>query len=423
MSKSPSRRRFLQSFGLLALAPALIPSSLSGSKTKPNDRIQIGVIGIGKQGSGLLRGFLHAETQVVAVCDVDRLKLAQAQSQVDKYYDHQNSCLATTDFREIINRSDIDAIVLGTPDHWHALPSILAARAGKDIYCEKPLSLTLDEARAMVNAVRHHGRVCQTGSMQRSSDRFRHACELVRNGYIGEINHVRVSIRTGFIPHPIECDLPAESKPEELEWDVWLGQAPERPYNSVLAPPISFNGWPAWRNYRDYSGGGMTDWGAHHFDIAQWGLGMDGSGPTEIIPARLSEYNLLTYRYANGIEMTTDFENNFIRFEGSDGTVEVNRRYLRTDPPGLGSHQIAPNDVHLYASTDHRLDFIQAIHNRTQPITDVEIGARSVTVCHLGNLAEQLGRSLTWDPEEEVFINDDEANRLRSRPKRSPWAF
>lgn len=427
MSKTLHRRTFLKSLGIAAAAPMIIPSRVWSGQDRPSERIQLGFIGIGKQGSGLLRGFLNAPgTQVLAVCDVDRNKLARAAQRTNDFYAEKmgatyKACQTTVDFRDVIARDDIDAVVIGTPDHWHAIPSILAARADMDIYCEKPLSLTLGEARQMVDEVRRHGRVFQTGSMQRSSDRFRHACELVRNGYIGDIKHIRVSIATGFIPHPIDCDLPAEKTPQELEWDLWEGQAPDRPYNSVLAPTIEFDGYPAWRNYRAYSGGGMTDWGAHHFDIAQWGIGMDQSGPVEIIPANKSEYGLLTYRYKNGIEMTTDFDSNFIRFEGTEGTLTVNRSMLQTDPAYLVNQKIGPNDTHLYRSNNHQKDFLDAVRNRTTPITDVEIGARSVSVCHLGNLAHQLDRQLKWNPDMEEFLNDDEANRLRFRARRSPW--
>jgi len=273
----------------------------------------------------------------------------------------------------------------------------------------------------MTNVARRYERVFQTGSMQRSDQKFRFACELVRNGYIGEVKTVRVSIRTGFIPHPQICELPAETVLPELDWEMWLGPAPQRPYNSIIAPPISFNGYPAWRNYRDYSGGGMTDWGAHHFDIAQWGLGMDNSGPVEIIPPNGKDVTLLTYRYANGIEMTTDFEDNYILFTGSKGTVKVNRSYLHTNPASLVNARIAPGEIHLYKSTDHKKDWLQCIKTRSKPITDVEVGHRSVSVCHLGNQAVQLGRKLQWNPDKEQFINDPEANRLLSRAKRSPW--
>jgi predicted dehydrogenase len=429
---SINRRQFIHRIGAIAgiaAAPALIPSRTFANfrQQSPNDRINAAAIGVGKQGSGLLHGFLRTPgVQVVAVCDVDRDKLERARQWVDSYYTERtgstySGCQATVDFREIIGSKDIDIVVIATPDHWHTLPSILSVRAGKDVYCEKPLTLTLDEGRVLTSEVRRTGRVLQTGSMQRSSDQFRFACELVRNGYIGDVRHVRISISTGFIPHPIDCDLPAEATPAVLEWDIWQGQAPVRPYNAIIAPPISFDGYPAWRNYRAYSGGGMTDWGAHHFDIAQWGLGMDESGPVQITPAALSDYKLLTYRYQNGIEMTTDFDDNFIRFEGSDGIIRVNRSYLITEPQTLLSVQIKPDEIHLNESKNHIADFISAVRDRRRPIADVAIGARSVAVCHLGNLAQQLGRTLHWNPEKEEFICDDEANRLRGRAQRSPW--
>ncbi|MDZ7371446.1 MAG: Gfo/Idh/MocA family oxidoreductase [candidate division KSB1 bacterium] len=423
-----NRREFFSRLGLAA-APFILPSALwaNNGKRTALGAIQVGVIGVGKQGGGLLGGFLRRdEVRVVAVCDVDREKLAEAKRRVEEYYSNKfkrtyKGCRETIDFREIVEADDIDAVVIATPDHWHALPSVLAMRNGKDVYCEKPLSLTITEARLMRDEARRTGRILQTGSQQRSSDHFRFACELVRNGYIGEVKRVRVSIATGFLPHPIECDLPAEPVPEVLDWDRWQGQAPERPFNAILAPPISFDGFPAWRNYRPYSGGGMTDWGAHHFDIAQWGLGRDGSGPVEIIPAKLSDNGYLTYRYDDGIEMTADFEDNFIRFEGTHGAVQVNRGYLRTEPQSLQSVTLKPSEIHLYESKDHIGDFISAIRRRHLPICDVSIGASSVIVCHLGNLAEQLGRTLRWDPVNERFIDDDEANRLCSRAQRSPY--
>ncbi len=426
-----SRRKFLKSAVSAAFATSIIPASAwsqQNNNVLPGNRLTLGFIGVGIQGSGLLRGFLNdANFQVAAVCDVDENKLNRARNNVEKFYaDKQNNstytgCGATRDFREIINRADIDAIVIATPDHWHAIPSIMAMQAGKDVYCEKPLTLTIAEGRAMVNTARRYERIFQTGSMQRSDQKFRFACELVRNGYIGDIKSVRVSIRTGFIPHPQICELAAENVLPELDWNLWLGPAPERPYNSIIAPPISFNGFPAWRNYRDYSGGGMTDWGAHHFDIAQWGLGMDSSGPVEIIPPDGKNYPLLTYRYANGIEMTTDFLDNYILFTGAKGTIKVNRTYLLTDPASLATLRIATGDIHLDKSVDHKQNWLQSIKTRSKPITDVEIGHRSVSVCHLGNLAVQLGRKLQWNPDKEQFVNDTEANRLLTRAKRSPW--
>jgi len=429
-----NRRNFLKkTFGAAAVTsvfPSIIPSSVWSAEENvlPGNRITLGIIGVGKQGAGLLRGFLNTPGfHVVAVCDVDELKLNKAKERVEDFYADKRpdstykGCATYRDFREILARKDIDAVVIATPDHWHAIPVILAARACKDIYCEKPLSLTIVEARAMVNEVKRYERVFQTGSMQRSDSKFRLACELVRNGYIGELQSVRVGIRTGFIPHPIVCELPGEQKPPELDWDMWLGPAPERPYNSILAPPVSYNGWPHWRDYIDYSGGGMTDWGAHHFDIAQWGMGMDHSGPVEIIPPDGKDYELLTYRYANGVSLTTDFKNNRILFTGTKGTVDVNRQYIRTTPEKLVAQKIGANEIHLYESNNHKLDWLNSIHNRSKPISDVEIGCRSVTVCHLGNIAVQLNRPLKWNPGKEIFVNDEEANRLLSRSKRSPW--
>jgi predicted dehydrogenase len=423
-----TRRQFINFLGA-AVGSAAMPFAGRANTALASERITLGFIGVGKQGAGLLRGFLNTPgTQVLAVCDVDMLKKENAQKMVNDHYTQESghryhSCDAYDDFRYILERPDIDAVVIATPDHWHAIPVLMAAESGKDIYCEKPLSLTLYEAREMVNAVRKYRRVFQTGSMQRSDNKFRLACELVRNGYIGEIKKVNVSIRTGFIAHPVECDLSAESVPSELNWEFWLGPAPWRPYHSILAPPISFTGWPKWRDYRDYSGGGMTDWGAHHFDIAQWGLGMDHSGPVKIIPPDGKDIKQLTFLYANGVEMTTDVEDNLILFTGTEGKVAVNRSYIKTWPEKLVRHPISARDLHLYESNNHKQNWLDCIKTRKHPICDVEIGCRSVSVCHLGNLAVQLGRPLLWNPEAELFINDPEANRLRDRSKRSPWSL
>ena len=429
-----NRRRFLKrSFGAalgITAFPWIVPLSVwsASEGNLPNDRIALGFIGVGKQGHWLLRGFLNAPgTQVLAVCDADALKLKRARETTEKYYadghpsGKYKGCSAYKDFRELLARKDIDAVVISTPDHWHAIQTIQAARMGMDIFCEKPLSLTIAEARAMANEAGRYKRVFQTGSMQRSDNKFRLACELVQNGYIGEVKSVRVSIRSGFIPHPEICDLSAENIPHELDWDLWLGPAPQRPFNAILAPPISFDSFPAWRNYRDYSGGGMTDWGAHHFDIAQWGLDMDHSGPVEIFPADGKNHEWLTYEYSNGTVMTTDFVSNRILFTGTEGKVEVNREYLHTWPEHLASQIIGPQEKHLYESKNHLQNWLECIRTRRKPICDAEIGCRSVTVCHLGNIATELKRPLKWNPEKELFVDDAEANRLLWRPKRSPW--
>jgi predicted dehydrogenase len=432
MTGALSRRDFLKrAAGAAAAAavPAIIPASAFGRQAvPPSRRINLAVIGVGKQGGGHVRGFLHKEgVQVTSICDVDALKLGKARDDAARFYAEKAGASSFTgvgafrDFREVLDRDGVDAVLIATPDHWHVPMAMMAARAGKDIYCEKPLSLTIAEARALIPEIRRTGRVFQTGSQQRSSDKFRLACELARNGMIGDIKHVRVSIRTGFSNHPVFCDLPAAPVPPELDWDLWLGPAPKRPYHPKIAPPFTSDEWGGWRNFTDYSGGGMADWGAHHFDIAQWGLGMDGSGPVEILPPDGKEVPLLTYRYANGVDMTVDFDDNFIRFTGTRGEIEVNRQYLRTKPDSLIRTRFGKDAIRLYVSDDHQEDWLACIRNRKQPICGVETGTSSVSVCHLGNIAVRLERRLRWDPAAGIFPDDEEANRLLSRSMRSPW--
>jgi predicted dehydrogenase len=422
-----SRRRFLKKAAGTAAGAVMLPhfvpaSVLAGASEAPSERITLGFIGAGKQSKHLMRSFLNSPgTQVVAACDVDKLKLARGKRIVEDHYAGKSGgtyrgCDAYGDFRDVIARDDIDAVVISTPDHWHAITVIQSAQAGKDIYCEKPLSQTIEEARAMVNAVRRYGRVFQTGSMQRSDWHFRLGCELVLNGYIGELKHVTVSVG-GPAQNPA---LPAQPVPHYLDWQMWLGPAQWRPYNEELSPHLSWDGFPHWRNNSRFGGGGMTDWGAHHFDIAQWGPGMDQSGPIEIIPPDGKDYKVLTYRYANGVTMTRDRADGVL-FAGTKGTVETNRGRLRTNPESLKDRKIGPNEIHLYESRNHYVDWLGAIRKRSKPICDIETGCRSVSVCHLGNIAYRLQRPLRWDPERELFVGDDDANRLLSRPMRSPW--
>jgi hypothetical protein len=426
------RRKFLKYTAGLAAFPMIVPRSVlraQNNKPAPSDLITLGFIGVGQQGTGLLGGFLrNNQARVVAVCDVDAKKKERGQSMINSYYreragEKATPCRTYSDFRALLADKDIDAVVIATPDHWHAIIAIQAAKLGKDIYCEKPMSLTIGEARAMVIAVRRYQRVFQTGSQQRSSYQFRFACELVQNGYIGELQRIEIGIQCGFGTFPTVCTLPAESVPEELDWELWLGQAPYRPYNSDIAPPISFDGYPNWRRYRDYSCACMGDWGAHHFDIGQWALGMDKSGPVEIIPPALSENKHLTYIYANGVPMVTDFDTNGVRFFGSEGKIEVNRGYLRTWPDRLVNQAIKPDGIHLYRSNGHQENWLSCIRNRSLPICDVEIGASTAMVSHLGIIAHELGRIVHWNPNSETFINDGDANRLISRSMRSPWSL
>jgi predicted dehydrogenase len=424
--KVVTRREFIKQAAVTAAAaigfPYIVPASAFGNAS-PSGRITLGFIGAGKQSKHLMRSFLNSPgTQVLAACDVDKLKLARGKKIVEDHYSEKNGgsykgCDTYGDFRDLLARDDIDAVVIATPDHWHAITVIRSAMAGKDIYCEKPLSQTIVEARAMVNAVRRYGRVFQTGSMQRSDWHFRLGCELVLNGYIGELKNVNVNVGGP----PEDKPLPAQPVPDYLDWDMWVGPAMMRPYNSELSPHLSWDGFPNWRNNSRFGGGGMTDWGAHHFDIAQWGMNMDESGPVEIIPPDGKDYKVLTYKYATGVTMTRSGRARGVLFTGTKGEVITDRGFLETKPENLKNQQIGPNGIHLYESRNHYVDWLDAIRKRSKPICDIETGCRSVTVCHLGNIAYKLGRPLKWNPEEEVFVGDDDANRLLSRSKRSPW--
>jgi len=310
-------------------------------------------------------------------------------------------------------------MVIATPNQWHALTAVEAARNGKDIYLEKPLARTIGEGKAIVKAVRTYGRILQVGSQQRSDSAFHHACELVRNGRIGKISHVFVNVGGP----PIDTEPPPEPTPDGLDWDLWLGPCPWRPYSAELAPPMSFDGWPQWRKYRDYAGGGMTDFGAHHYDIAQWGLGTDGYGPVSVTPPG-DGVERLTYKYANGIEMYHGGAANgaAVEWVGTEGKVRVNRgQFLETDPPALKNAVIGPNETRLYLSRNHKDNWLECVRTRREPICTAEIGHSTANVCHIGNIAYWLNRPLQWDPMKEEFVDDPEANRLLMRPMRSPW--
>jgi len=305
-------------------------------------------------------------------------------------------------------------VLIATPEHWHAIPVIEACRAGKDVYCEKPLSHTIDEARAMVNAVRRYGRVFQTGSQQRSDTRFRTACEMVRNGRLGKIRKILVGIG-----EPSEEKyFPEEPVPEGLDWDRWLGPAPWAPYNSERASG-SYSG--GWRKVRDYSGGMTTDWGAHHFDIAQWAMGMDESGPVEFYPPGWKDFPLMTAVYADGTIMERRDGPNGVEFVGEKGTIFVSRGKITSTPESILKEPIGPNDIRLYNSGNHHNNWLDCVETRRKPICDVEVGCRTISVCHLYNIAYWLKRPIKWDPVKEEIIGDEEASRWMFRPMRAPW--
>ena len=423
-----SRRKFLKRSVSALAAVTIVPRYVLGGPgyTAPSDKINLGFIGTGKQGLGLGKRFLELDDiQLVAASDVDQSKLERFRKVVEGFYAEKSGkssyqgCTIHEDYGNLLSWQDVDAVVIATPDHWHAKQVIEAAKAGKDIFCEKPLSHTIKEGRAMVKAVRKYNRILQTGSMQRSREDFRKACELVRNGYIGEIKNIKVSVGDPAIP----CDLPAEPVPDGLNWDKWLGPAPERAYNAIICPPITDDSWAMWRKYKEYGGGIFSDWGAHMFDIVQWGIGMDDSGPVEITPPDGKNLPHLTYRYANGITMTHENfgKGHAVMFEGSEGTIEISRRFFNSKPKNLTNQKIKSGEVHLYNSKNHYVDWIQSIRSRKAPICDVETGHRTATICHLGNIAYELKRPLRWDPVKEKFTDDKEANGLRTKKMRKPY--
>lgn len=415
------RRQFLKKTATVTATigfPTVLSSAVLGAKA-PSNRITLGCIGVGGMGSGNMRGFLTRkdQVQVVAVAEVDSERLEKA-GRTANLPPQARYC----DFRELLARRDIDAVVVSTPDHWHMPISIAAVRAGKDVYCEKPLTLSIAEGRDLVSEARRYGRIVQTGSQQRSSSNFRQACELVRNGRIGRVHTVRVGIPGN--NRRCEPTWQPQAVPPQLDYDMWLGPTPWAPYHEQRCHY-------QFRFISDYSGGQVTNWGAHHLDIAQWGLGMDQSGPVEILGKgefpTSGLFNVATRvyfeaLYVNGVKLICQTGGSGTRFEGSDGWVYVERGGLQTYPELLKQSIIGPDEIHLYASSDHKQNFLDCIRSRRQPITSAEIGHRSSTLCHLGNTAMQLKRPLKWDPKNERFLDDPEANRTLRRPPRAAWA-
>jgi predicted dehydrogenase len=427
LSKNISRRNFIKSAAIVS-SFIIVPRHVLGGvgHVAPSDKITLGFIGTGKQGAGLLRRFFNlADAQIVAGCDVYAGKLdrfIKANNELYAEASGQSDYKATSayvDYRELLARKDIDAVVIASPDHWHASMSVYAAKAGKDIYCEKPLSLTVKEGRAMVKATRRHNRVFQTGSMQRSSKEFTQAVQLVRSGAIGDIKKIIVSVGGP----PKEWDLQPETTPDGLNWDLWMGpNVIDRPYNNNLAPNLESTFWAKWRDYKEFGGGYMTDWGAHMFDIGQWGLGMDHSGPIAVIPPGEGKEAGLIYKYENGVEMIHQpVGKNYCHFIGTEGDVYVQRGEIRTTPETLKDKIFAKEDYKIQACDNHYQDFLNAMRTRKPPICDVEVGHRTATVCNIGNIAYALQRPLTWDPEKERFKKDAKANKLLKRKMKKEW--
>lgn len=432
---STSRRDFLKKASLAAAGtigiPLFIPARALGraGNVAPSDRIVMGCIGVGSQGTGNMMMFLgKPEAQIVAVCDVDASRRSDARRTVETKY-AVRGIAEYNDFRDLLGRTDLDAVSIAVPDHWHALVATAAARAGLDIYGEKPLAYTISEGRAIVDAVDRYGVVWQTGSWQRSVRNFRYACELVRNGRIGKVHTVRVGLPYGYSIADMG-GFGLAPVPEGFDYDMWLGPAPRVPY---VPNRCHWN----FRWVSDYSGGQLTDWAGHHCDIAQWGMGTELTSPVEIEGAAhfpkakdglfdtaISYRFVCTYR--EGFTMIVADAHQQpkgmgVLFEGSDGWIWVDREGFDASPKSLLTSAIGPNEIHLYRSDDHHQNFLDCVRSRKETIAPARVAHRSIMVGHLGLIAMKLGRKIQWDPAAERFVNDPDADRLLARPMRSPW--
>jgi len=424
-----ARRTFLRKAigvaGGAVVFPYIVPSSALGKagSVSASNRITLGCIGVGDHGTNVnLKNFLsNRDAQVVAVCDVDSSRLEKACHIVNEKYGNQN-CAAYKDFREIIWRDDIDAVVISTPDHWHALMSVMAAKVGKDVFCEKP-TLTVQEGRVVSDTIKRYNRVYQTASENRSVDVYHRMCELVRNGRIGQLHTIHVELPSG--PHR-PGDAAPTPVPEGLDFDMWLGPAPQAPYTK---DKIHFH----WRWILDYSGGQLTDWGAHLINIAQWANNTDLTCPVEVegkgVFCKEGLYNTakqyhIKYKYANGVKLIVTSGTPSIRFDGTEGWIGNTgwREKLQASPQSVLDSVIGPNEIHLYTCrAGEQRNFLDCVKSRQECYYPAEIGHKTFTISHIGNISMLFGRKLKWDPEKEQFINDDEANRMLSRSMRSPW--
>jgi predicted dehydrogenase len=443
----PTRRRFLQTAALFA-APLILPRRVWSQETAPSKRLTVGCIGMGKQMRGHLGAFLgRDEIEVLAVCDVDTTRREAAKKRVDEAYTKKSGgtykgCAAYNDFREVLSRKDIDIICIATPDHWHAYIAIAAVRAGKDVYCEKPLTHNIREAVTLVKEVRKAKRVFQTGSQQRSSKEFRIACELVRNGVLGRVDAIHVSFGDPAAPYT----LPAEPMEPGLDWNLWCGPGPLVNYNPSLSPRGLHDNYPDWRKTWEFGGGMITDWGAHHIDIAQWALNADGSGPVEV----RAPQNWQTAKrgaqlvYADGTVLT-HVRGKGVSFYGTEGEVHVNRGKFELIMDGKTVHKfwdreidkgtsmerevtltereyLANAKIKLYNSKSHMQDFLDCVQSRRAPICDVAIGASSVTACHLMNFAYHYGANVKWDPARNRFASGGSSRWLTREKYRNGFA-
>ena len=434
-SVGTSRRDFLKKASAAAVGaiglPLFIPARALGrpGNVPPSDRIVIGCIGVGSQGTGNMLTFVgKPEAQIVAVCDLDSRRRSDARASVESRTGRKGVA-EYNDFRELLARSDLDAVSIAVPDHWHALAATAAARAGLDIYGEKPLGYTIAEGRAIVDAVERYNVIWQTGSWQRSVRNFRYACELVRNGRIGKVLTIRVGLPYGYSVADMG-GFRVSPVPAGFDYEMWLGPAPRVPY---VPNRCHWN----FRWVSDYSGGQLTDWAGHHCDIAQWGMGTELTSPAEIegvahFPrAKDGLFDTATnFRfvcsYKEGFTMIVADRNQQpkgmgVQFEGTDGWIWVDREGFDASPKSLLTSVIGPDEIHLYRSDDHHQNFLDCVRSRRETIAPAAVAHRSIMIGHLGLIAMKLGRKVQWDPAAERFVNDTEADRMLSRPMRSPW--
>jgi predicted dehydrogenase len=411
-----SRRRFIGST-IAGMAGVMVIPGITGCKsTQDSGNIRLGFIGMGRQSMYLLDGFIKITgVQVIAGCDVYGIKRKRFEKRVNAYYlkaGKEAKVETYEKYQDLLKRKDIDAVVIAVPDHSHAMIAIAACKAGKDVYLEKPMTFTIKEGQELKKAVRDNNRVLAIGSQQRSDPGFQHAVNLVQTGALGKITLVNAYV--GAPPKPY--DLPEEPLPADLNWDLWLGSLPVAiHFNNQLDPPISLDPvedekiWGAWRWYKEMGGGFTTDWGAHMFDIAQWGLGMDRNGPVEASPiGDGTEY--MTFKYANGVVMTSEpWDEKLtkgVKFRGENGWIEGARGYFNASDPKFIPPQSAATEGPYETKVPHQVNFIDAVKSRQDPVVPVEIGHSSCTVCTLGNIACELKRTVKWNPETETFVDD-----------------
>ncbi len=432
------RRDFLK-LSALGVAGTMLPAGLASAApakaakkaaTSSNGKINMGFIGLGQQGMYLLSSFMSMDdVRVVAGCDVYDIKRDRFERRVKAYYGKKGEKKVKVDlyedYQDLLARPDIDAVVIATPDHQHAVVAIAACKAGKDVYLEKPMTLTIYEGQQLVKAVRKYNRILQIGSQQRSSEEFLHAATMAREGELGKIEKIKVYVgRNDVNPHspaPAPCKLPRMEVPAGLNWDKWLGPLPESVYyhsdlDPIITPDRDEQLWGAWRWYKVCGGGLMTDWGAHMFDVAQWMLGKDGSGPVEIIPPGYRYYEHLTYKYDNGTivsEEPFDGSTPGVQIYGENGWIKVSRgQYSASDKKFDMPESKEDADIPYEIKAGHHRNFIDAVRSRIDPNVPVETGHSSCTVCNLGNIAMELGRPVVWNPIVQKFMHDPEATKL-----------